>query len=92
MRVPVAVGDFLVLRSIIESGGDAITVSDEEMIESVKVISNQEGIFPAPEGGATLSAMKKLIQKNIIDIDERVVLLNTGSGYKYLDSIAKYLN
>ena len=92
MRVPLAVGDFLVIRSIIESGGDAITVSDEEMIESVKIISNKEGIFPAPEGGATLSAMKKLIEKRMIDLDERVVLLNTGSGYKYLDSMAEYMN
>ena len=92
MRVPVAVGDFLVIKSIIESEGDAITVSDEEMIESVKMISGQEGIFPAPEGGATLSAMMKLIEKNIIDLDERVVLLNTGSGYKYLDSMAEHFS
>ncbi|MFL2664427.1 MAG: threonine synthase [Dehalococcoidia bacterium] len=92
MRVPVAVGDFLVIRSIIESKGYALTVSDEEMIDSVKIISKKEGIFPAPEGGATYAAMKKMLEDNIIDLDERIVLLNTGSGYKYLDSMEKYLN
>ncbi len=91
MRVPAAVGDFLVLRAVRESGGTAVTVSDPEMVESVKKMASHEGIFPAPEGGATLSALEQLVESGEISRSERVVLLNTGSALKYLDLLGPLL-
>ena len=92
MRVPAAVGDFLVLRSVRDSGGTALTVTDAEMVESVRQMATFEGIFPAPEGGATLAALKQLLDSGKVSRDERVVLLNTGSALKYLDVLGPALN
>ena len=91
MRVPAAVGDFLVIRSVRESGGTALTVTDEQMVESVRDMSVFEGIFPAPEGGATLSALQLLLDSGEVNRDDRVVLLNTGSALKYLDMLGPAL-
>lgn len=91
MRVPAAVGDFLVLRAVRESGGTAVTVDDPSMVESVRKMASYEGIFPAPEGGATLSALEQLLESGEIARDERVVLLNTGSAVKYLDVLEPVL-
>jgi threonine synthase len=91
MRVPAAVGDFLVIRAVRESGGTALTVTDDQMVESVRKMSMFEGIFPAPEGGATLSALEKLLESGEVAKDERVVLLNTGSALKYLDVLGPAL-
>ncbi|MDA0596936.1 MAG: threonine synthase [Chloroflexi bacterium] len=91
MRVPAAVGDFLVIRAVRESGGTALTVTDDQMVESVREMSEYEGIFPAPEGGATLSALRLLLDSGEIAKDERVVLLNTGSALKYLDVLGPAL-
>jgi threonine synthase len=91
MRVPAAVGDFLVIRAVRESGGTALTVTDDQMVESVRNISAFEGIFPAPEGGATLSALELLLESGEVNRDERVVLLNTGSALKYLDVLGPAL-
>jgi threonine synthase len=91
MRVPAAVGDFLVIRAVRESGGTALTVTDDQMVESVRTISAYEGIFPAPEGGATLSALELLLDSGEVNRDERVVLLNTGSALKYLDVLGPLL-
>lgn len=85
LRVPVAVGDFMMLDILRQSGGRAVSVSDEEMIHAVKEIGAAEGLFTAPEGAACLSALKKLLQDGFIHKDEKVVLFNTGSGLKYLD-------
>lgn len=87
MRVPVAIGDYLIIDAIKESNGTAIKISDEQMIEGVKKMSNLEGIFCAPEGGATMSAAESLINDGVIDSDDTVLLLNTGSAFKYLDSL-----
>jgi threonine synthase len=84
LRVPAAIGDFLILRAIRESNGIAISVSDEDLIEGAKQIGKTTGIFAAPEGGATLAALKKLKANNWIKADETVVLFNTGSGHKYM--------
>lgn len=84
LRVPAAIGDFLILRAIRESNGTAISVSDEELIESAKQIGRTTGIFASPEGGATLAALKKLKSMSWIKDDESVVLFNTGSGHKYM--------
>ena len=91
MRVPAAVGDFLVIRAVRESGGTALTVTDDQMVDSVRDMSTYEGIFPAPEGGATLSALQILLDSHQVERDERVVLLNTGSGMKYLDVLGPAL-
>ena len=91
MRVPAAVGDFLVIRAVRESGGTALTVTDEQMVDSVRNMSKYEGIFPAPEGGATLSALELLLDSGEVGRDERIVLLNTGSALKYLDVLGPAL-
>jgi len=83
LRVPSAIGDSLILSAIRESGGTAIAVTDEEMAAGQLEMARGEGIFPAPEGGATLAALKRLIETEKIDSGETVVLFNTGSGLKY---------
>ena len=83
LRVPAAVGDFLILRALRESGGTAVAVSDQEMVEAAKLMGRTQGIFPCPEGAATLAAFQLLRRQGWIDDDEKVVLLNTGSGHKY---------
>ncbi|MDQ7818610.1 MAG: threonine synthase [Melioribacteraceae bacterium] len=84
LRVPAAIGDFLILRAIRESNGTAVAVTDEELMESTFQIGRTTGIFAAPEGGATLAALKKLRADNWVKENETVVLFNTGSGHKYM--------
>lgn len=91
LRVPAAVGDFLVIRAVRDSGGTALTVSDEQMVSSVQDMARLEGIFPAPEGGATLSALTLLLDSGEVNRDDRIVLLNTGSALKYLDVLGPAL-
>ena len=86
LRVPKAIGDFLMLNAIRESDGLAITVTDEELIAGARELARREGIFAAPEGGACVPALRKLIERGKIKPTERVVLFNTGSGIKYLDA------
>jgi threonine synthase len=86
LRVPKAVGDFLILEILRQSGGTAIAVADEELIADVKEIGASEGIFAAPEGAACLSALKKMISNGDVEKDARIVLFNTGSGIKYLEA------
>ncbi len=83
LRVPGAVGDFLILRALRESGGTAVSVSDKELMDGANQIGRTQGIFAAPEGGATLAAYKKLLGQGWIGKNETVVLFNTGSGHKY---------
>ena len=83
LRVPIAIGDFLILRAIRQSGGVALTVTDEEMLRYARVMGAASGVFPAPEGAATLAAQVHLLEQKWIKPDERVVLFNTGSGLKY---------
>lgn len=84
LRVPSARGDFLILQALRESGGRAIAVPDEEMEEAVLEVGRLEGIHAAPEGGATFAALKRLVRSGWIARDETVVLINTGSGLKYV--------
>jgi threonine synthase len=84
LRVPKAIGDFIMLDLIRASGGTALTVSDDEMAASQMEMATATGIFPAPEGGATLAAARKLEATGFIKPEDRVVLFNTGSGLKYL--------
>jgi threonine synthase len=83
LRVPAAIGDFLILRAVRESGGTAIAVPDSEMIVGATLIGRTEGMFVCPEGGATLAAFQRLRKRGWIADTETVVLLNTGSGHKY---------
>ena len=85
IRVPSAVGDYLILNAIYESGGTAVTVTDEEIVEAVGEMTSLTGVFPAPEGAATLAGYRKLLGSGFLSTDAEVVLVNTGSGYKYLD-------
>ncbi len=84
LRVPAAVGDFLILRALRESDGAAVAVPDEEMREWVGIIGRTTGVFAAPEGGATAAALPRLMQDGRLRPDEEVVLFNTGSGLKYV--------
>ncbi len=83
LRVPAAVGDFLILRALRESGGTAVAVADETMIEAARLLGRTEGIWAAPEGAATLVAFQELRRRGWIGDEETVVLFNTGSGLKY---------
>jgi threonine synthase len=83
MRVPAAVGDFLILRALRESGGTAVAVPDTEILGSTYIMGKTTGIWPAPEGGATLAAFLRLKKDGWIRDGESVVLFNTGSGAKY---------
>jgi threonine synthase len=85
LRVPKAIADFLILDTIRASHGTAIAVSDEEMLNAAREIGRLEGIFVAPEGGACYAALKRLRANGQILPEESVVLLNTGSGLKYLE-------
>jgi threonine synthase len=87
LRVPKSFADRLILANIRESNGTAVAVSDTAILEAQKNLAAQEGIFAAPEGAATLSALEELIAQKWIQRDERVVLFNTGTGLKYLDQV-----
>jgi len=86
LRVPKALGDFLVLDAVRQSGGTCIAVSDDEMIEAAVDLATDEGIFAAPEGGACVAALKKLLANGFLTAKERIVIYNTGSGLKYLEA------
>ena len=85
LRVPRAIADFLILRTIRESGGTAVSVSDTQMVSDMKVMGQLEGVSAAPEGGASLSAIRQLVADGRIKKHESVVLFNTGGALKYLD-------
>ncbi|HMF75449.1 MAG TPA: threonine synthase [Bryobacteraceae bacterium] len=86
LRVPKALGDFLVLNAIRESGGTAISISDEEMLDAGVQLAALEGIFAAPEGGACVAAVRRLLRTGFLKPEERIVIYNTGSGLKYLEA------
>ena len=87
LRVPKSFADALILKALRESGGQAVTASDVEILAAQSEIGHKEGLFPAPEGAATLVAARKLVDQKWIQPDERVVLFNTGSGLKYLEEV-----
>jgi threonine synthase len=83
LRVPKPLGDFLVLQGVRESGGTAIAVSDDEMLEAGVQLASDEGIYAAPEGAACVAAARTLIANGFLKPTDRIVLYNTGSGLKY---------
>jgi len=85
LRVPKAIGDFLILKILRQSNGGAVAVDDEEMMRITREVGSSEGLFVAPEGAACFAALKEICSAGRIAFDERVVIFNTGSGIKYLD-------
>ena len=88
LRVPKALGDFLMLDAVRKSGGTAVAVSDEELLDASLELGAEEGIFPAPEGGACVAALKKLLASGFLKADERILIYNTGAGLKYLEAFS----
>src|SRR5579862_2130292 len=91
LRVPKALGDFLVLAGVQATQGTAVMATDEEMLVAGRELASAEGIFAAPEGAATVVAARKLAEERWIKPRERVVLFNTGCGYKYSEAWQKAL-
>lgn len=89
LRVPSAVGDFLILRALYESHGAALAVEDATMLEAVRELAETEGLITSPEGGATLSALKRLVADGMLTGAETIVLFLTATGYKYLEVLQK---
>ncbi len=87
LRVPKPYGDYLILDILKKSGGVALTVTDDEIMDAVRQWARVEGVFAAPEGAAALAAYRKLRDSTFFGSDDKVVLFNTGSGLKYLDVI-----
>ena len=86
LRVPKPLGDFLILADVYASGGEAVAVSDDELMAACVHMAGSKGILAAPEGGAGLAAIRKLVARGRSRRNESVVLFNTGSGYKYLEA------
>jgi threonine synthase len=88
LNVPKALGDFLILDAIYSTNGCALAVEDNEILQSQQMLATHEGIFSCPEGAATLSAAIRLARDGWIKPNERVVLLNTGTGLKYPETVS----
>jgi threonine synthase len=87
LRVPVAIGDYLMLQTVRESGGAAVTVTDDELLASMREMAWTEGVFAAPEAAATLAALPKLRDAGAIKPADQVLLLLTGAGMKYFEQV-----
>jgi len=85
LRVPKAIGDFLMLEALRKSGGGAVAVSDDAMIAAVREMGSAEGVFAAPEGGAACAALRLLLASGQVKPEESIVLFNTSTGLKYLE-------
>jgi threonine synthase len=91
LRVPKAYADYIVLDILKQSGGTAVAVTDDEIMQAFLAWARDEGIFAAPEGAASLACYQKLRASGFLKSSDTVVLYNTGSGLKYIDVIAAYL-
>ena len=92
LRVPKALGDFLVLRAVRDSGGTAVSVTEHDMMRACEQLAAKEGLFVAPEGGVCIAAVKKLRQSGFLGKADRILIYNTGSGYKYLEAWKQFLS
>jgi threonine synthase len=88
LRVPKALGDFLVLDAIYRSGGAAVATEDDEILAGVRTLAQLEGIFACPEGGAVIAALPKLLERGVLKGEDTMILFNTGTAMKYLDVLA----
>jgi threonine synthase len=87
LRVPEAIGDYLILKAVRESGGKAYSVTDESILNDMQELAREDGLFACPEGAATYGALKAMVRDGAIGRGERVVLFNTGAGLKYADLV-----
>lgn len=87
LRVPAAIGDYLMLDILRQSGGGGVAVSDEEMLAAMGEAAHAEGVVMCPEGAATVAGLRRLLHDGYLRGSERIVLFNTGSGLKYLDQL-----
>ena len=85
LRVPVAIGDYLILQAIRESRGEAYAVTDEAIVDDMRELARLDGLFACPEGAATYGALKAMVREGKVDPGDRVVLFNTGAALKYVD-------
>lgn len=85
IRVPVAIGDYLILQAIRESGGTAVAVSDEEILATTREVARLDGLYPSPEAAATFVATRRLAEAGFLRGDERVVAFSTGAGLKHTE-------
>jgi len=83
IRVPKAVGDFLILRAVRESGGAGIAVSEEAILQAVQDAAGDDGFLFCPEGGAVLAAWQQALDRGLVGKEERVLLFNCANGNKY---------
>ena len=83
IRVPKAVGDFLILRAVRESKGAALAVSEDAIMEAVRDAAHDDGFLLCPEGGAVLAGWRLALKRNLVGKDERVLLFNCANGNKY---------
>jgi threonine synthase len=88
LRVPKAIGDFLVLKAVRESGGTCLAVSDQDLLVAGRLLAESEGLFVAPEGAACFAALQQLLENGFLKQDDEIVIYNTGTGLKYLDNWA----
>ena len=84
LRSPKPPADFLILRTIRETGGAAIAVSGDETLEAMRLLAETEGLHVCPEGATTLAALRRALSEGVVRPGERVVLMNTGTGLKYM--------
>ncbi|MBI2323073.1 MAG: threonine synthase [Chloroflexi bacterium] len=87
LRVPAAIGDYLMLDILRQSGGGGVAVSDQEMLAAMSEVARIEGVVVCPEGAATVAGLRRLLQDGHLRGNERIVVFNTGSGLKYLDQL-----
>lgn len=91
LRVPLPLGDALILQAIRESGGTALAVPDQDMLDAGLELARHEGILPSPEGAACIAALRRLLEAGVLNPDERIVVFNTGAGLKYLEAYSTRL-
>ena len=87
LRVPAAIGDYLILEAVRESGGTALTVTDDEMLEGMALAAEREGLFVSPESGAAVIATRKLRESGFLRADDLTVIFATGSGLMHVDLV-----
>ena len=87
LAVPRPLGEHMMLNVLHQSGGDAVSITEHEMLKGLQELGKNEGLFVAPEGAAIWMAARKLIDENKIGRDEKILLLNTGAGQKYMDNV-----
>src|SRR6266849_6317544 len=89
LRVPKAFADSLILKALYDSGGTAIAVQDHEIVDEMKHAAVLEGVFLCPEGAAAVVALRHLVENGFVNASDKVLVFNTGSGYKYIELFTK---